>query len=57
MISCCCCAKNKINMKPKFIIVFGTFAGGMNALIELVNQLKGDMFTAVFIVMHLSGTA
>ena len=44
-------------MKPKFIIVVGTFAGGMNALIELVNQLKEDMFTAVFIVMHLSGTA
>ena len=57
MISCCCCAKNKINMKPKFIIVFGTFAGGMNALIELVNQLKEDMDTAVFIVMHLCGKA
>ena len=43
-------------MKPKFIIVVGTSAGGMNALIELVSQLKDDMDTAVFIVMHLSGT-
>jgi len=42
--------------KPKFITVVGTSAGGMNALIELVSQLKEDMDTAVFIVMHLSGT-
>jgi len=42
--------------KPKFVTVVGTSAGGMSALIELVSQLKQDMDTAVFIVMHLSGT-
>lgn len=42
--------------KPKFITVVGTSAGGMNALIELVSQLKEDMDTAIFIVMHLFGT-
>lgn len=41
--------------QPKFIIVVGTSAGGMNALIELVSQLKENMDAAVFIVMHLSG--
>lgn len=43
--------------KPKFITVVGTSAGGMSALIELVSQLKQDMDTAVFIVMHLSATS
>lgn len=42
---------------PKFIIVVGTSAGGMNALIEFVSQLKTDMDAAVFIVMHLSRTS
>jgi two-component system, chemotaxis family, protein-glutamate methylesterase/glutaminase len=40
--------------EPKFIIVVGTSAGGMNALIELVAQLAEDIEAAVFIVMHLS---
>jgi len=42
---------------PKFVIVVGTSAGGMNALIELVSQLKDKMDAAVFIVMHLSRTS
>lgn len=40
--------------KPKFIIVVGASAGGMNALIELVAQFREDLEAAVFIVMHLS---
>ncbi len=42
---------------PKFIIVVGTSAGGMNALIELVAHLKENMDAAFFIVMHLSRTS
>lgn len=42
---------------PKFIIVVGTSAGGLNALIEFVSQLKAEMDAAVFIVMHLSRTS
>ncbi len=42
---------------PKFVIVIGTSAGGMNALIELVAQLKPGMDAAVFIVFHLSRTS
>jgi two-component system, chemotaxis family, protein-glutamate methylesterase/glutaminase len=40
--------------EPKFVIVVGTSAGGMNALIELVAQFNEDIDAAVFIVMHLS---
>jgi two-component system chemotaxis response regulator CheB len=43
--------------EPKFIIVAGASAGGMSALTELVSQFDSDMEAAVFIVMHLSGTA
>ncbi|MEO6814384.1 MAG: chemotaxis protein CheB [Ginsengibacter sp.] len=43
--------------EPKFIIVVGASAGGMNALIELVSQLKTGMDAAVFIVLHLSRTS
>lgn len=42
---------------PKFIIVVGTSAGGMNALIEFVSQLKENIDAAFFIVMHLSRTS
>lgn len=42
---------------PKFIIVVGTSAGGMNALIELVSQLTESIDAAFFIVMHLSRTS
>lgn len=40
--------------KPKFVVVVGASAGGMNALSEFVVQLKPGMDAAVFIVMHLS---
>jgi two-component system chemotaxis response regulator CheB len=43
--------------KPKFVIVVGASAGGMNALSEFVGQLKPGMDAAVFIVMHLSRTS
>lgn len=42
---------------PKFVIVVGASAGGMNALSEFVAQLKPGMDAAVFIVMHLSRTS
>lgn len=42
--------------QPKFVIVVGTSAGGMNALSEFVGQLNPGMDAAVFIVMHLSAT-
>jgi len=42
---------------PKFIIVVGTSAGGMNALVEFVLQLKENIDAAFFIVMHLSRTS
>jgi len=41
---------------PKFIIVVGTSAGGLQALTEFIAQLDEDMDIAVFIVMHLSRT-
>lgn len=42
---------------PKFVIVVGASAGGMNALSEFVGQLKTGMDAAFFIVMHLSRTS
>lgn len=42
---------------PKFVIVVGASAGGMNALSEFVGQLDAGMDAAVFIVMHLSKTS
>jgi len=44
-------------LQPKFIIVVGTSAGGLNALSELVGQFNADMHVSVFIVMHLSRTS
>lgn len=43
--------------EPKFILVVGTSAGGLNALIELVSQFSPEMDMAAFIVMHLSRTS
>ena len=40
--------------QPKFIVVIGTSAGGINALSELVAQLTAETDAAYFIVMHLS---
>ena len=42
------------NQAPSFVIVVGSSAGGLTALIELVSQLKPAMNASVFIVMHLS---
>jgi two-component system chemotaxis response regulator CheB len=47
--------KTPLHMEdPKFIIVIGASAGGMNALTELVSQFNEDLKAAIFIVMHLS---
>lgn len=43
--------------RPKYIIVVGASAGGMNALSELVTEFNEKMDVAVFIVMHLSRTS
>jgi two-component system chemotaxis response regulator CheB len=42
---------------PKFVVVVGTSAGGMNALSEFVAQLNPHIDAAVFVVMHLSRTS
>ncbi len=42
---------------PKFVIVIGASAGGMKALSEIVAQLQTEIDAAIFIVLHLSGTA
>ena len=39
---------------PKFIVVIGASAGGLNALIELVHHLETGMDTAYCVVLHLS---
>jgi len=49
--------KTSLMNKPNFVVVVGTSAGGMNALIEFVAGLKSGMDAAVFIVMHLSRTS
>jgi len=40
--------------EPKFIIVIGASAGGLNALCEVVAQLHEDIDAAIFVVLHLS---
>lgn len=42
---------------PKFVVVIGTSAGGLNALSEFVSQLPPATDAAYFIVMHLSRTS
>ncbi|RYY95457.1 MAG: chemotaxis protein CheB [Chitinophagaceae bacterium] len=39
---------------PKFLVVVGASAGGLNSVIELAAQLKPEMNIAVFVVLHLS---
>jgi two-component system, chemotaxis family, protein-glutamate methylesterase/glutaminase len=39
---------------PKFIVVIGTSAGGLNALVELVRNLPKNLDAAYCIVQHLS---
>jgi two-component system chemotaxis response regulator CheB len=38
---------------PKFIVVIGASAGGLNSIIELCAQLKEDTHAALFIVLHV----
>jgi len=40
--------------QPKFIVVIGASAGGLNALVELVSNLPAKMDAAIVIVLHLS---
>lgn len=39
---------------PKYIVVAGASAGGLNSVIELSAQLKEGMDMAMFVVLHLS---
>jgi two-component system, chemotaxis family, protein-glutamate methylesterase/glutaminase len=39
---------------PKFIIVVGASAGGLNSVIELAAQLTGEVQATVFVVLHLT---
>jgi two-component system chemotaxis response regulator CheB len=39
---------------PKFIVVIGASAGGLNALSEMVQHLEKDLDTAYCVVLHLS---
>lgn len=39
---------------PKFIVVIGTSAGGLNALVEMVQALQTGLNVAYCIVLHLS---
>ncbi len=42
---------------PKFIVVIGASAGGLNALVEMVQTLQKGLDTAYCIVLHLSRKA
>lgn len=39
---------------PEYLITIGASAGGLNAMSELVSQLRENINAAVFIVLHLS---
>ena len=39
--------------EPKFVLVVGASAGGLNSVTELCSQLKENMNLAVFVVVHL----
>ena len=43
-----------MNNHPKFIVVIGASAGGLNALSEMVQNLQKGLDTAYCIVLHLS---
>ncbi|RYY90811.1 MAG: chemotaxis protein CheB [Chitinophagaceae bacterium] len=38
---------------PRFVVVVGASAGGLQSVVELVAQLKEEMKVAVFIVLHV----
>src|SRR5215212_410304 len=40
--------------EPKYILVVGASAGGLNSVTELCAQLKEEMDLAVFVVIHLN---
>lgn len=40
--------------EPKYIIVIGASAGGLNSIIEICVQLNDSVDAAVFVVMHLT---
>jgi two-component system chemotaxis response regulator CheB len=40
--------------EPKFVVVVGASAGGLNSVIELCAQLTKEMNVAVFVVLHIS---
>ena len=40
--------------EPKYIVVVGASAGGLNSVIELSAQLTAEMDMAVFVVLHLT---
>lgn len=42
-----------IKTEPKYVVVIGASAGGLNAIAELVTQLKPGMNIAVLVVLHL----
>lgn len=44
-----------MNASPKFVVLIGASAGGTSALGELISQIKPDIGTAIFIVLHLTG--
>ena len=45
------------NKHPKFIVVIGASAGGLNALVEMVQTLQNGLDVAYCIVLHLSRKA
>ncbi len=44
---------SNIKTEPKFIVVVGASAGGLNSVIELTAQLKEEMNVSVFVVLHI----
>jgi two-component system, chemotaxis family, protein-glutamate methylesterase/glutaminase len=53
-----CCNKRKSYMaEPKYIIVIGASAGGLQAVTELMAQVTEEMDAAVFVVLHVSNYA
>jgi two-component system chemotaxis response regulator CheB len=49
--------KKDMSEKPKFMVVVGTSAGGLNALVELVSQLQADFSSPILVVQHISADA
>jgi len=40
--------------EPKFIVVVGASAGGLNSIIELMAQLTEEIDAAIFVVLHIT---